>query len=138
MSYQVAVKRGDQYLHFVITGENSAASMLSALRDVRTKCIEDQCWKIILDDQLSGQPLDEVDIRRIVDEEGPNAAGLFVAIAYVDHRGERYLTSVGESAAVERNVPFMAFPSVEEAREWITQRPDDIIVIEDPGSGDAS
>ena len=136
MSYQVAVKRGDQYLHFVITGDNSAASMLSALRDVRTKCIEDQCWKIILDDQLSGQPLDEVDIRRIVDEEGPNAAGVFVAIAYVDHRGDPYLVDVGESAAVERSVPFMAFTTVEDAKEWITQRPDDIIVIDDPDAGD--
>ena len=126
MSYELEVKRRDRFIHVTMTGENSTEHMLGALSEIRDICNDQQCWRVLVENRLIGEQLDEKQIVEVINTEGPYVAGLFSAIAYVAEDRDFELAKFGESVAVDRGVPLMVFPTVAEAEDWIHWRPEDV------------
>lgn len=116
--YQLNIERRPEYLLIRVSGQNSPATVLQYLQDVRDECTRQDCFRVLIDEQLDGPRLDISEVFSIASEGAMSAMGIFQAIAYVDPK----MGTAGdfaEDVAVNRGMPVRTFATIDEAECWI-------------------
>jgi hypothetical protein len=122
MAYQLTLIEKPTYLHAVVTGDNTAASVMGYLQELQRECEARQCFNVLIEEQLTGRRLETWDVYQIASESSARARGLFNAIAFVDVNTGGELMKFAETVANNRGVPMSVFATVAEAEEWLAGR----------------
>jgi hypothetical protein len=124
MSYQLKIIEKPTYMHAVVTGQNSPESVTGYLKDLLRECEARQCYKVLIEENLTGRRLETWDVYQIASENSVHARGIFHAIAYVDvNAGQGELMKFAETVANNRGVPMNLFTTVAEAEQWLAGKP---------------
>jgi hypothetical protein len=118
MSYTLIVTSEADYLHAVVTGTNSKENVTSYLADIIGLCTTRQCFRVLIEERLEGPRLSMMDVFDIA--AGGGRLGPIEAIAYVDVNAVGDLMRFAEDVAVNRGMPVRIFPTVGEAKAWIS------------------
>jgi hypothetical protein len=118
MSYEISFEQKSDYLHAIVSGENSKENVTAYLADLRTECEARDCFRVLIEECLEGPRLDVMEVFTIASEGSMNALGKFEAIAYVDVNKSE-LMGFAETVAVNRGMPVAVFLSVEDAKQWL-------------------
>ena len=121
MAYELNIQPRGEYLHAIVSGDNTRDNVARYLHELRRECISRNCARLLIEERLAGARLPLVDVFQVVVEESERAAGLFQAIAYVDVNAGGDLMKFAESLAVERGIPVRLFATVAEAERWLTR-----------------
>lgn len=124
MAYEIKFSDDDDFVHATITGENSLSNVQGYLADLLAECQRRDCFLVLIDERLEGPRLDVDQVFSIAADGAVSALGVFHAVAFVDvEMGE--MAYFAENVAVNRGMPVRAFPSVAEAKEWLSAQTDD-------------
>jgi len=119
VNYNVNFEKRSDYLHAIVTGENSLETVAQYFQDIRDECSRQDCFRVLIEERLEGPRLSAMDIFSIVSEGSMRALGEFEALAYVDEQmGE--MGAFAETIAINRGMPLAVFDSVAKAEEWIS------------------
>jgi hypothetical protein len=121
MPYQLTLQQEPLYLHAVVTGTNDADTVARYLDELRRECLARQCYRLLIEERLTGPRLGTFPVYKVVSEGSERARGLMHAIAFVDMNAEGHLMDFAETVAVNRGLPMSVFKSVAEARAWLTR-----------------
>ena len=119
MSYKLVFVQKPTYLHAIVTGENSKETVAHYLDDIRRKCSERNCQRVLIEERLEGPRLGTLDVFQITTEGSRHALGKFEAIAYVDVNAEGDRMTFAETVALNRAIPVKVFPAVADAEQWL-------------------
>ncbi len=120
MACKITVIKKPDYVHFIVTGENTAENTLRYLQDIYEECATHHYQKILIEEHLEGQRLTTMDIYDIASKASKNYLGFFKAIAYVNPLTEKKTVAFIENLCVNRSLPLHAFLTVEEAEKWLS------------------
>lgn len=123
MSYQLTVHQQPSYLHFIVTGENSRATVTGYMKDILRECTTRQCFRVLIEEQLEGPRLGTMEVFSIVAAGSERLVGVMKAMAYVDVNAEGDLMRFAENVAVNRAIPVKVFATVAAAEKWLTADP---------------
>jgi len=125
VSFQVTFIDTPDYLHAIITGENSFENVTGYLQQVREECRRRGYRRLLIEEHLEGPRLSGLEVFRIVTEGSERARGELHAIAYVDANAHGALMKFAEDVAVNRALRVAVFSSIPEAQLWLlsTVRP---------------
>lgn len=122
MNYELAFNHHAKYIHAQVVGESSAETVVEYMRDVQSESERSDCFRVLIEEKLSGPRLEVIEIFDLVTAGSRSAAGIFEALAYVDkNAGSPDMARFAETVAVNRGIPVAVFTSVEEARNWLDQ-----------------
>ena len=118
MTYQVNFEQRQDYLVAIVTGENSAATVLGFLDDIMAECKKQDCFRVVIDKRTEGARLGVNDVFELVSQGAVKALGFFEAVAVVDPQtGE--MIKYAEKLAMNRGVPIKMHDTVAEAELWM-------------------
>ncbi|MFA6455457.1 MAG: hypothetical protein WCW40_01450 [Bacteroidota bacterium] len=121
-SYSINITLHPQYLHAVVTGNNTIQNVDRYLTDLQ-KATEHHCIaNILIEEQLTGKGIDTFELFDVIRRQAKYARNHKLRIAYVDLNKEHHSTSVafGENLANILGVNVKVFSSVDDARTWLT------------------
>ena len=121
MGYQLTVTEKKDYLHAVVTGQNTRENVMNYLEDVLHECVTRNCSRVLIEERLEGPRLGTMDVFDIAAEGSRNARGKLQSIAYVDVNVKGDLMRFGEQVAVNRGLPIAVFSTVAAAEEWLAK-----------------
>ena len=121
MSYVLSVANKGAYLHITVTGDNTPKNVANYLSEVRDKCVEHQCSKVLIEENLKGPSLGTGVIYKIVTEAGDQVWPVVRRIAYIDVNPEHNMRSMqfAETVAMNRAVNVRLFSSAVDAQKWL-------------------
>jgi hypothetical protein len=122
MSYQLDLKKRENFLHATVTGTNDAQTVLNYMNEVKNRCAAEDCYRVLIDEKLDGPRMDEMEIFAMISQGSPDALGFFEALAYVDEQQDFEVVKFAETVAVNRGIPVAVFSSVEDAENWLRHR----------------
>ena len=122
MSFELDIKKRDNFLHVRVTGENSAETVVGYMMAVRDECERHDCCRVLIEENLEGPRFDEMEIFALITSGHSEALGFFDAIAYVDAQQDFAKVKFAETVAVNRGIPVAVFDTVEEAANWLQHR----------------
>lgn len=123
MPYQLTIVEKPTYLHAIVTGDNTAATVAGYLRELQRECELRQCFNLLIEENLKGRRLETWDVYQIASESSARARGVFNAIAFVDVNAHGDLMKFAETVVNNRGVPMSVFATVAEAEQWLAGRP---------------
>ena len=120
MSYQITTTERAGYLHFRVTGSNSAENVRAYLGEILATSKRLKCPVVMIEENLSGPSLDIVDMYKIAAQGSAAVAPTIRAIAIVDvNPGHpHHKMQFAENVAVTRGINVRVFGSVPQAEEW--------------------
>jgi hypothetical protein len=121
MTYQIKIEARPEYIYATVTGSNNPETVMSYMADVLAACEQEDCYRVLIDEQLEGPRLSTMDVFAIASEGSERALGRFEALAYVD-REMGQLGEFLETVAVNRCVPLAFFPDSADAERWLEER----------------
>ena len=124
MSFELTLENRGDYLYFHVTGPNSPESVAGYMNRIREECEKQDCHRILIDENLEGARLDMMEMFALITGGTSEALGFFDAIAYVDAQQDFEAVKFAETVAVNRGIPIVVFRSVEDAENWISERPE--------------
>ncbi|HSP06896.1 MAG TPA: hypothetical protein VLR94_06940 [Acidobacteriota bacterium] len=115
----VTAKAG--YLHIQVTGENILQTVLDYTAEIYQECHRRNCWKVLIDENLQGDPLSMIDVYHVI-AKGSEMAKQPIVVAFVDEnpRSARNL-EFAENVAFNRGLNLRVFPDHQKAEAWIQQ-----------------
>jgi len=119
MSYKVTYDRRLTYIHALVTGTNTAATISQYVSDLRDECDKQDCYRVLVEEKLDGPRLTEMEIFALISDVSPDALGFFKAFAYVDEKQAFDISRFTETVAVNRGIPIAVFSSVADAKNWL-------------------
>lgn len=123
MDYELIFERHEDYIHATVIGENSQAIVVQYMQDVQNECKNQDCYRVLIEEKLTGPRLDIIEIFDLVATGSRSTVGIFEALAYVDTNSETIdMTEFAETVAVNRGIPVAVFASVEDARNWLNRK----------------
>jgi hypothetical protein len=124
MAYDMKVIREDNYLHVVVTGDNTPADVAGYLDRIRGVCAEHGLSKVLIEENLTGPPFETVDVYDVVSVASEGVAPAIRYIAFVDTNPQHAFAAMefAETVAVNRGVNVRVFRDVPSATEWIGRR----------------
>ena len=123
MTYAVQFEARPGYLFAHVTGTNNRENVMAYMQDVRSHCEQENCFRVLIHEELAGDRLDSMDVFSITSEGSMRALGCFDAIAYVDEEMEEH-REFAETVSVNRGMPVAFFNDLEAATRWIEARTD--------------
>jgi hypothetical protein len=123
--YQLDIDRNDTFLHAVVTGSNTAETVLGYMGEIRDACEANDCHRVLIEEKLEGPRFDEMEVFSLISEGASDALGVFEAIAYVDEQQDFDIVKFAETVAVNRGIPIAVFTSVADAQNWLRHRRED-------------
>jgi len=123
LAYQLQIVEKPSYLHAIVTGDNTAASVKGYLLDLLRECEARQCFNVLIEERLKGRRLETWDVYQVASEGSAQARGVFHAVAYVDVNASGDLMRFAETVANNRGVPMALFATVAEAEQWLAGKP---------------
>ena len=122
MPYKVTYDRRPTYIHALVTGTNSAATVSQYMADLRSECEKQACYVVLVEEKLDGPRLTEMEVFALITEGSTDALGFFEALAYVDEQQTFDISKFAETVAVNRGIPVAVFSSVADAKNWLRHR----------------
>ena len=122
MPYQLTIIEKPTYLHAIVTGDNTAASVAGYLQELQRECESRQCHNLLIEENLKGRRLETWDVYQIASDGSARARGLFNAIAFVDVNAGGDLMKFAETVVNNRGVPMSVFATVADAEQWLADR----------------
>ena len=121
MPYQLTIQQEPQFLHAIVTGTNDADAVARYLDELRRECIARQCYRVLIEERLTGPRLGTFPVYKVVSEASERTRGLLHAIAFVDVNADAdgQQMQFAETVAVNRGMPAAVFNTVAEARAWL-------------------
>ena len=121
MAYILGVKPRGDYLHFTVTGENTAETVSGYFSEVLQICQERRCSRVLIETNLQGPSLSPYAIFNTISQaiqHSPSGSRVF---AYVDVNPmhDRKAVHFAETVAVNRGFRIKSFSSVAEAEKWL-------------------
>ena len=125
MKYTINITLQNNYLHAVITGDNSIKNVDRYLLDIQEAVEQQQCKNVLIEEQLIGAGLDTFDIFDIIRTRARYARDNKLRIAYIDLNRDHHRTTVafGENLANILGVNVKVFSATPEAVVWLTSSP---------------
>jgi hypothetical protein len=125
MNYTINITLQNDYLHAVITGDNSIKNVDRYLLDIQEAVEQQQCKNVLIEEQLIGAGLDTFDIFDIIRTRARYARDNKLRIAYIDLNRDHHRTTVafGENLANILGVNVKVFSATPEAVVWLTSSP---------------
>ena len=124
MSYEITFDQRPTYLYARISGTNTPETIFAYMEEIVAKCIEIDCFRVLIHECLDGPRLATLDLFETISEISLRVLGKLDAIAYVDEKiGE--LRYFGETVAVNRGMPLAAFTDIDSAVRWILAQTED-------------
>ncbi|MBP6672648.1 MAG: hypothetical protein KA247_05835 [Bacteroidetes bacterium] len=125
MKYTININLQNNYLHAVITGDNSIKNVDRYLLDIQEAVEQQQCKNVLIEEQLIGAGLDTFDIFDIIRTRARYARDNKLRIAYIDLNRDHHRTTVafGENLANILGVNVKVFSTTSEAMDWLTNIP---------------
>ena len=125
MTYNLAINKKADYLHAIVTGQNSFENIKKYLQQILHECKAANCSYLLIEERLEGPRLNTMDVFEIASIEGRKAFGSFKAIAHVDINAEGDLMKFAETVAVNRALPVRTFSTLPEAERWLIDKIDE-------------
>lgn len=122
MTYQLTIHKKHDYLHAIVTGEDSRENVKQYLEEILQKCKDAQCSRLLIEERLEGPRLDTFEVFEIASQGSMQSRGFFEAIAYVDVNAAGALMQFAETVAVNRALPVKVFATVAEAEKWLAEK----------------
>lgn len=119
MTYDVTFDRRSNFIHAVVTGRNTADSIIGYMNEIRDECEKQDCHRVLIEENLDGRRLDEMQIFDIISQGSADALGVFEALAYVDEQQDFEVVKFAETVAINRGIPIAVFSSVSDAENWL-------------------
>jgi uncharacterized protein YrzB (UPF0473 family) len=121
MVYNMEVQNKGDYLHFIVTGQNTRENVINYLKEVFEICNEKKIYNILIEENLMGKSLSIVDIFNIVDKGSERMKNAFLQIAYLDTNEEHDLNLLkfAETVALNRQVFVRLFSDLFNAENWL-------------------
>lgn len=125
MNYTINISLQNNYLHAVITGDNSIKNVDRYLLDIQEAVEQQQCKNVLIEEQLIGAGLDTFDIFDIIRTRARYARDNKLRIAYIDLNRDHHRTTVafGENLANILGVNVKVFSATPDAVVWLTSSP---------------
>lgn len=123
MSYQLSISEKPTYLHVVVTGENSRATVARYMDEVIRECTRRQCPRVLVEERLQGPRLGTIDVFSLAASGSMRYIGALKSMAYVDVNAVGDTMSFAENVAVNRAFPVRVFSSVAAAEKWLQGEP---------------
>lgn len=124
MSYTVSVEAKRGYLHMSVTGENTPENVRAYLSEIYETCAAANVANVLIEEYLSGPPLDPVEVYRVILDSSPRTAPIIRRIAFVDLNPEHPSTNIelGEAVARDQGVNVRTFPTLAKAENWMQRQ----------------
>ena len=119
MAYEVKVTQKPTYLYFIVTGQNSADTILRYVDEINRECVARKCFRILIEERIDGPRLSIMDVFELVQNVSSKYVGVFKAIAYVDVNAKDDSMKFAENACVNRSLPLAVFSTVANAKKWL-------------------
>ena len=119
LSFKITISKKANYLHAVVTGQNSLENVKRYLQQIVHECKAANCPRLLIEERLEGPRLNTIEVFRIASEDSDKAFRFFKAIAYVDINAEGDLMEFAETVAVNRALPVRSFLTLAEAKKWL-------------------
>ena len=119
MAYTLTLRDEPNYLHAIVTGENSEATVSGYLDALLHECVRRKCTRLLIEEHLEGRRLGTFEVFRIASEGSGRARGHLRAVAYVDANTEGDRMRFAENVAVNRGLNGAVFSSVSDAKAWL-------------------
>jgi hypothetical protein len=120
MAYTIQIIPKPDYLHAIVTGENSRETVRLYLEELRRECATRGTARLLIDERLTGPRLEAWDVFQIAEENSKTYRGMLSAIAYVDVHMGKDLMAFAETTVLNRGVPIRVFSAVRDAEEWLS------------------
>ena len=126
MSYHLSIEEHPAYVHARATGDMTPENALRFLVESNGACTARGKRRLLLEFGFTGPSLNGGSIYDIVSARSSHGA-VFERIAYVDVSSERNSEHkrFAETIARNRGVNVRLFPSLEEARQWLSSAAND-------------
>ena len=121
MAFHVAFERCPTYIHATVTGDNTRESVLGYMETMRNECQKQDCFRVLIEEDLEGQRLGFLDVFTLIIDGVRNYVGTFRKMAYVDKSKNFEMGKFAETVAVNRGIPVAVFQKVDDARDWLLQ-----------------
>ena len=115
MTYKLTICKKADYLHAIVTGQNSLENIKRYLQQIFHECKAADCSRLLIEEHFEGPRLNTMEVFKIASEESRRAFGVFKAIAHVDINAEGDLMKFAETVAVNRALPVHTFSTFAEA-----------------------
>jgi len=122
MAFDLKLEPKDDYLHAVVTGDNTREDVFGYLRELLRVCQQRHVTRLLIEERLTGERLGPVDVFDIASQGSSEAVGSLSTIAYVDVHAVGDAMKFAEDVAVNRGLRVRIFATVAEAEQWLTGR----------------
>jgi len=122
MAHVLRVERRGAYLLAVVEGDNTPDDVRQYLAEVREACVDRDCSRVLVEENLRGPSLKTMDIFVIAADGGSAAAGALSMVAYMDVNPDHAVRDMqfAENVAVNRGLNVRAFTDRREAEAWLS------------------
>ena len=120
MAYKITVIHKQNYVHFIVEGENTTENTIHYLMEIHKESVANNYKRILIEERMEGPLLGTMDIYDVVLKASQDFFGFFSAVAYVDVQIDNKTINFIENLGVNRSLPLRAFPTVEKAEKWLT------------------
>jgi hypothetical protein len=121
MAYKLTVEQHPGYVHARVEGERTPENARRFLKESYVACVNSGSSALLLEMNLSGEPLSTTNIFDVIADRAPDGMKLD-RIAYVDSTRDLTEAYFAETVAMNRGVNVRLFPNVAAAAGWLTQR----------------
>jgi hypothetical protein len=119
MSYTLTIEQKTDYLHAVVTGQNTRENVESYLAEIHRECAARRCSRVLIEERLEGPRLGMMDVFEIASQGSMQTPVVLKAIAYVDVNAAGDLMKFAETVAVNRAMPVKLFSNAADAEKWL-------------------
>ena len=119
MAYQLKIEQKPGYLHFKVTGRNTADNVARYMQEVMQECTARRCPRVLIEENLEGARLGTMEVFTMVTAGAKRYHGMLEALAFVDLNSEGGVMRFAEDVAVNRGIPVRVFRTVEGAENWL-------------------
>ena len=119
MTFNLTISKKANYLHAIVTGQNSFENVKGYLQQIFRECKAADCPRLLIEERLEGPRLNTSEVFEIASQESDRVFRFFTAIAYVDVNAEGDLMEFAETVAFNRAMPVKIFSTLSEAEKWL-------------------
>ncbi len=121
MTYKMTIEQKPAYLHAVVTGENSADTVMRYVEELMRACAAHGCPRVLIEERLEGPRLGMIEVFGMVTRGSARFQRKLEAMAFVDVNAQGDVMRFAEDVAVNRGFPVKVFPTVAAAAQWLEQ-----------------
>jgi hypothetical protein len=121
MAYEMRMIHEDDYLHVLVTGDNTPEDVAGYLDQIHQACAEQGFSKVLIEENLAGPQLRTGDVYDVVTAASAGVAPDVRYIAFVDTNAAHEFAEIkfAETVAVNRGVNVKVFRDVPSAVAWL-------------------